>query len=114
MPCVPGDSKPTRPPGELWKYYDRGVFSQSEVVFGFLDTLGDDDIIVEVSNLSENHRGVLLSFLRSISIEDIPPGLFIGRIRDMPEFDREWQLYRQKKAHVILSSFGSENLAEDD
>ncbi len=90
MPIVPGDRRRIGRPSKRWEIYDRGLLSRSEVVFAFLDDLDDDDIIVEVNNLSKDHREILLSFLRSISIEEIRPGLrpnstdsgsFIGRRR---------------------------------
>ncbi len=106
MPHVLGDDRPIGPPGKCWKYFDRGVYSVSEVFHLYLDHLSTNDAVTEVNKLAENHRQIFLGHLRSISIDEIPPGFFCPGTGITPEFNREWQLYKQQKARLILSHFG--------
>jgi hypothetical protein len=114
MPIVPGDCRRTEPPGKCWKYFDKGVYSVSEVSHVYLDDLSDDDAIIGVNSLAENHRQIFLTYLRSISIDELGPGFFCPGTGITPEFNREWQLYKQKKARLILSHFGREAITGEN
>jgi hypothetical protein len=102
MPIVPGDPHQVTSPERHWRNFERGILTPSEFVFAFLDYLGDGDIEEQVMSFPDAMREVVATFLRSIPIDEIPPGLFIPGTGITSDFNRRWQLYRQQKAETVL------------
>jgi hypothetical protein len=99
----------TRRVDRLWMLYEQHAITEANLVLGFLDVVDELDVEDFVASLAHQFRAVLHRVLKSRPIAEIPGGFVVG-LAIAPEYRRTWQVYRQRKAELVLRALVAADL----